>query len=251
MVRNGKHAKRVAVFTDEPVAASGLKHILRTKTGFRFLGASHDAATLIETMVAAKPDIMLLDMTPDMTFGVLVELQEKLPKCRVILWVRSISTELAFQAIEHGTRGILRKTVTEETLVKCLQMVAEGGLWFEDSLRSGIQAARAVNLTKRESQLVSLLAQGLKNKELASLLAISEGTVKVYLSRLFRKLGVNDRFELALYGLRNLPAAEAGNLDGHAAARRLAAPKKDVTRTAWLRSLVLHATPERARTAAI
>ena len=63
---------------------------------------------------------------------------------------------------------------------------------------------RPIALTKREGQLVSLLSQGLKNKEIASMLLISEGTVKVYLSRLFQKVGVKDRFELALYGLKNL-----------------------------------------------
>ena len=65
-------------------------------------------------------------------------------------------------------------------------------------------SAKRIALTKREGQLVSLLSQGLKNKEIASMLLISEGTVKVYLSRLFQKVGVKDRFELALYGLKNL-----------------------------------------------
>jgi len=59
-------------------------------------------------------------------------------------------------------------------------------------------------LTGREGQLVALIAQGLKNKELAYALGITEGTVKVYLSRVFKKLGVNDRFDLALYAIRNV-----------------------------------------------
>jgi DNA-binding CsgD family transcriptional regulator len=60
-----------------------------------------------------------------------------------------------------------------------------------------------IPLTRREGQLVMLLSQGLKNKEISAALSISEGTVKVYLSRLFQKVGAKDRFELALYGLRN------------------------------------------------
>ena len=64
--------------------------------------------------------------------------------------------------------------------------------------------ARSYSLTPRQGQLVALLTQGLKNKEIASKLNISEGTVKVYMSRMFQKLGVKDRFELALYGLKNL-----------------------------------------------
>jgi DNA-binding CsgD family transcriptional regulator len=70
-----------------------------------------------------------------------------------------------------------------------------------------------VSLTQREGQLVTLLSQGLKNKEIATTLMISEGTVKVYLSRLFQKVGVKDRFELALFGLKNLTSGHASGAD--------------------------------------
>ena len=82
--------------------------------------------------------------------------------------------------------------------------VNEGELWFEKALTDSIMTAHSYSLTRREGQLVALLSQGLKNKEIAYQLSISEGTVKVYMSRLFQKLGVKDRFELALYGLKNL-----------------------------------------------
>ena len=74
-------------------------------------------------------------------------------------------------------------------------------------------SARRYSLTRREGQLVSLLSKGLKNREIATALEISEGTVKVYMSRLFQKLGVKDRFELALYGLRNLSPSPARPTD--------------------------------------
>ena len=75
--------------------------------------------------------------------------------------------------------------------------------------------ARSYSLTPRQGQLVALLTQGLKNKEIASKLNISEGTVKVYMSRMFQKLGVKDRLELALYGLKNLtPGSHVSALTG-------------------------------------
>ncbi len=123
---------------------------------------------------------------------------------KIVLWVHTISTELALQAMSLGVRGILRKTLPIETLLRCLTRVNDGELWFEKALTDSIMSARRYSLTRREGQLVSLLSQGLKNKEIATALNISEGTVKVYLSRLFQKLGVKDRFELALYGLKNL-----------------------------------------------
>jgi DNA-binding NarL/FixJ family response regulator len=78
---------------------------------------------------------------------------------------------------------------------------------------------RRAALTAREAQLVRLLSLGLKNREIAATLSVTEGTVKVYLSRLFAKLGVKDRFELALYGMRN-PSAGSLRLPSPALARR-------------------------------
>lgn len=237
---------RVLAFTDEVIVAAGLKQVLNRKSGFRLVGVSDRPSNLVEMAISLKPDLMLLDLTPELTFGVLYELHERAPDQRIVLLVRNISTELALQAIERGVRGIVRKTLPEETLLKCLRMVADGGLWFEKSLQEGFLASRTINLSKRESQLVALLAQGLRNKEIASLLLISEGSVKVYLSRLFRKLGVNDRFELALFGLRNLPLPEIVS-DGRPGGDGASVGAKDVSRPEWLRSLVLNRPSERVR----
>ena len=95
-------------------------------------------------------------------------------------------------------------------------------------------SARRYSLTRREGQLVSLLSQGLKNKEIATALTISEGTVKVYLSRLFQKLGVKDRFELALYGLKNLtPGGGTGKEPRQAAKNRLRPSGSLPVRFSW------------------
>jgi DNA-binding NarL/FixJ family response regulator len=165
-------------------------------------------------------------------------MQRQVPSARIVLWVRNISTELAYQAMEHGVRGILRRTQATDTFPKCLRMVAEGGLWFEETLKTSFTSMRTVSLTRRESQLVSLLSQGLKNKEIASTLFISEGTVKVYLSRLFHKLGVKDRFELALFGLKNMPIGEAV-VEVPQPRQEQSPSRKDVGQSQWLRSLVV------------
>jgi DNA-binding NarL/FixJ family response regulator len=118
--------------------------------------------------------------------------------------VNLISVELACQAVGLGIRGILRKTLPPELQVKCLRQVQAGELWIEKALVDDFISARRVTLTPREGQLMTLLSQGLKNKEIAFQLRVSEGTVKVYLSRLYQKAGVKDRFELALVSLKNL-----------------------------------------------
>jgi DNA-binding NarL/FixJ family response regulator len=159
-----------------------------------------------------QPDLLLLDLTSDLHFSALVRLHQTGMQAKVVLWVDTISTELAMQAMSVGVRGILRKSLTPDKLIRCLTRVQEGELWFEKALTDSLMSAQRYKLTRREGQLVSLLSQGLKNKEIATALSISEGTVKVYLSRLFQKVNVKDRFELALYGLKNLTAG-SGNLE--------------------------------------
>jgi DNA-binding NarL/FixJ family response regulator len=197
---------RVVLYTDEAVLEKGLEAVLGSADGFELCRTARLAQELAAAVQGDKPDVVLVDFTPDLSFSLLVELQRLAPGTRIVLWVRSISTELAYQAMEHGVCGVLKRTQPVETLLKCLRVVAEGGMWFDETLKTSFNTMRAVALTRRESQLVSLLAQGLKNKEIATALFISEGTVKVYLSRLFHKLGVKDRFELALFGLKNMPA---------------------------------------------
>jgi len=194
----------VLLCTDEPILAEGLSRILSASQGLNLISCCSELKGLHAQIELHEPDLLLVDLTADVTFGVLSGLDDMASKARIVLWVNSISTELALQAMSLGVRGILRKTLPVETLERCLLRVNEGELWLEKALTDSLMTARRYSLTRREGQLVTLLAQGLKNKEIAGALHISEGTVKVYLSRLFQKLGVKDRFELALFGLRNL-----------------------------------------------
>jgi DNA-binding NarL/FixJ family response regulator len=199
----------VLLFTNEPILAAGMRRILENVPGLELAGVCSRIEEIAEQMESLQPDLLLMDLTSDVTFGVLSALREAGSASKIVLWVHEISTELALQAVSLGVRGVLRRTVPVDTLIRCLTCVNEGELWFDKALTASILTAQRYSLTRREGQLVALLSQGLKNKEIAFQLNISEGTVKVYMSRLFQKLGVNDRFELALYGLRNLAPVTA------------------------------------------
>lgn len=204
---------RVLLCTDEPILAEGLRAILSGVPDFELCAFCSKVEDLRNDLGVHKPDILLLDLKAEVNFSLISSLHEDELDTKIILWAHSIQTELALQAMSVGVRGVLRRTLAVETLVRCLTRVHDGELWFEKTLTDSIMSARRFRLTPREGQLVSLLSQGLKNKEVATALGISEGSVKVYLSRLFQKLGVKDRFELALYGLKNL-APGAGAMDG-------------------------------------
>lgn len=158
----------------------------------------------LEKAEQLRPHVVLLDTSSHVDFASITELRKRCPASFVVLWVDTISVEVAHQAKAAGVRGILRKDVREEVLLRCLTTVATGELWFERSLMNSLLQVREVRLSPRERQLLSLVALGLSNKQLAAELMISEGTIKVYLAKLFRKVDVHDRYELAMHGLRML-----------------------------------------------
>lgn len=194
---------RIALYTDSPVLAHGFRTVAAADHELVITGvreALDDGGNLTET---GEADIVLVDLTPSVTFSVLSALKGA-STARILLWANSISSELAYQALGLGIRGVMRKTLPPELLIECIYKVHAGELWYEKTLTDTFLSANRIALTRREGQLVTLLSQGKKNKEIATLLMITEGTVKVYLSKLYDKVGVKDRFELALYGLKNL-----------------------------------------------
>lgn len=214
---------RVLLYSTVPILAKGMAAVLSSVPEFDLVTVCSSAAQLPQAVSFTAPDLVIIDMDEETSFDRLVDLRRAVtPPPKIILWIHAISPELAYQAMRMGVRGILRKTLGAEAVVKCLQKVSDGECWFDETLTSSFANMRAIRLTSRESQLISLISQGYKNKEIADALFIAEPTVKIYLSRLFRKVGAKDRFELALYGLRNMITGQI-NLFGGAPAAPFAA----------------------------
>ena len=150
------------------------------------------------------PDLILIDVNSGMTLHFLGEIKAFVPHAGLILWIDGISPEFAREAIGAGVRGVLRRDASISLSTQCIRRVADGQLWLESEMSQRLLCARAVRLSPRERQLVTLLTQGLRNKEIAWRMNITEGTTKAYLSRLFQKTGAADRFELAVFVLTNL-----------------------------------------------
>ena len=135
---------------------------------------------------------------------------------KVIILTAQVSLAESVKAIRDGARGIILKHAASEFLIKGIRKVAEGELWADsstmtqvvDSLSRKYRVDRSPEkgrkeLSDREIEVVTLVASGHRNKEIANKLFISEQTVKTHLSNIFQKLEVNDRLELALYAMRN------------------------------------------------
>ncbi len=195
---------RLLFQTDEPVLAVGLGRILEG-SGIDLSGVCTGFEEVTEKLKdgGARPDIILVNATPELNLSQIVLLGRLVPSSKRAIWARDITPEAAHQLLEVGVTGIMRKDLSPEIVCLCLQKVHAGEIWMDRSLVGSLLRARTVSLSHRERQLLKLVACGLSNKEIAAELFLSEGTVKVYLSRLFRKTGVHDRFELAIYGFRH------------------------------------------------
>jgi DNA-binding NarL/FixJ family response regulator len=194
----------VAIFSDEPVVLGAARALVEAAPALSLVAAESQLARLLDSVRERKPDVLLLDLSPELDFEFVRQIRHAAPTCKVVLWTRGLAMEVAWHAVELGVSGILLKTLAPELMIKCLQRVGAGELWLDSNLTTMMLTSKPVRLTPRESQLVALLARGLKNKEIATELNISEGTVKVYLSKLFEKVGAKDRLELALFGLKNM-----------------------------------------------
>jgi two-component system nitrate/nitrite response regulator NarL len=219
----------LTVYTSEPLHSIALEVLFRPLEDISFLPVVSEVAKLLPQLAPDKPQVLLLAVDTGVDWGLLNQLRRECPDTKVVLWLHEITPELAYQAIECGVRGILRKSLAPEMIVKCVRKVHAGELWFEKALTQTFLSGRTVNVSKREGELITLVSQGLKNKEIATVMGITEGTVKVYLSRLFGKIGARDRFELALIGLRNAPSGmDSGSTPGRTLSGFPAGPEATV-----------------------
>ncbi|HLM98385.1 MAG TPA: response regulator transcription factor [Bryobacteraceae bacterium] len=205
---------RILVLTDQPILARGFQEVL-SAGGIEVTSASDPAGDLSHS---ANQELVLLDLTGEFTFETLADAHRRMPGCNLVIRVGPMSRELVFQALEYGVRGILPVQLSPDMLIQSLQRIAKGEMVIEVT-DSGFDPAgeKRVSFSEREKQVVELLAQGLKNKEIAAAMNLAEGTVKVYLSRLFKKTKVRDRFELMIYRAQDRKLLSTADAAPHAA----------------------------------
>lgn len=218
---------KVYLLSDQPVLLHGFEYVL-IAAGFEIAGSCQPAVFKTALGAARRPDVLLLDITAGLTFADLSELHACIPECPVVLWADALPLELMFKTLEFGVRGIVQRNVQPEQLIDSLRKVVAGELQIGFGASADApQPRRRVSLTPREREIVSLLRQGMRNKQIAGEMGITEGTVKIYLFRLFHKLGVRNRFELARCGTLDqlqlspgaaLPGDKAENSVPHPAA---------------------------------
>jgi DNA-binding NarL/FixJ family response regulator len=196
-------AIKIVLVTDQALLAEGVRSVFEKTTHSRVVAVYRDVQALFERLLLLSVSIVLIDIGPEQSLELPANLVKLVPECKLILLSRRTGPELTYRAQEIGAAGLLSTSCPIETLVESVHHIARGQRHFECATSVEQNPAVVVQLSQREAELLALIAQGWKNKEIANSLNITEGTVKVYLSKLFKKLEVKDRYELALIGLRN------------------------------------------------
>ena len=215
---------RVLIADSHPVVREGLAVILATEPSLTIVGQAQDGVEALDLVNSTDPDVMLMELSlPRLNgLGVLRSLAMRTSRVRVVLFTGSESKEDFVEAMKLGCAGILLKHSPASLIAKSIQKVHEGEIWLDANTTAAVirQFAAPPDLTapaqgtsktprdraqlsQREREIIVLIAQGYKNKEIAEKMFITEQTVKNHLHNIFDKLGVSDRLELALFAIHN------------------------------------------------
>jgi len=206
---NQDHAKKtIAVCDTQPITAQGLRNLLASSEDLELVEALNSLEAAAVFVREKAPDIVVVDKGFGMR-AVLdwihdLKLTDATPA--IAVWGVSMTEAEALRLLQAGAKGIVRKTADLVSLLACLRTVASGRSWMEDCVfrDSARQAGYPRSeLTAREHQVLELVEQGFKNKEIALELGIRPGTVKIHLKHIFEKTGVRGRYGLAINGLRD------------------------------------------------
>jgi DNA-binding NarL/FixJ family response regulator len=196
----------ILIVDDHPVVRDGLVAILATQPDFRIVGEAASGSEALSLFEQYQPDVILLDLEmPDMD-GVTVirQIREKQLKARIVVFTAFDTDERILSAVQAGAKGYLLKGVPRSDLFKAIRVVHQGGSLLQPVVASRLlkqisatddEPELPEELTARESQVLTLLAQGNQNKEIALELSISERTVKFHISSILSKLGAGNRTE--------------------------------------------------------
>jgi two-component system nitrate/nitrite response regulator NarL len=203
------HTISLVIADDHPVVLQGLSALLRQHGGFKLIKVCANGAECIEAIRRFSPDLALLDMNmpPPNGLEVLKAVTAERLATRIVFLAGSPSDREVITAVAGGAFGIMLKESAPDALINCLRAVASGYKWHPPELvDAALERARERRrefarvddaLTRREREVMLLVADGLSNKEVGRRLNVSEGTVKIHLHTIYQKVSVNNRTALA------------------------------------------------------
>lgn len=206
---------RLALADDHPIVLQGLQQLFAREPDVEVVSCSTSGADAVDAVRRQPVDVLLMDLRMPGVSGldVLRRLREEQVKCRTVLLTAAIDDDQVVEAVQLGARGIVLKDSPPETLIECVRRVHLGHQWIDPAtltrafdhvmVRDAAARAAAMVLTPREIDVVRMVTEGLRNREIARRIGISEGTVKIHLHNVYEKLGVDGRGALVVYVRKN------------------------------------------------
>jgi len=218
---------RVILADGQAIYRVGIRKIFAVEDDIRVVA---QAETLPQAMAAAskiQSDVVLLELAicPNPSDAI-SEMIKRQPSAALVVLTPDLTKETTVEYLRRGVRGIVTRTITPDLLIKCVRRVATGETWLDnrgvnwllDAYRTQAQQlispTTKARLSEKELMIIAGVTKGLRNKEIASEVGTTEQVVKNYLRKIYDKLGVSDRLELALYCihhelLKNMPRKDA------------------------------------------
>jgi NarL family two-component system response regulator LiaR len=206
---------RVLICDDQNIVSEGLRVILGTDSEIEVVGIANDGAEALELVPQVKPDLVLMDLKMPVMNGIQATrlIHEQYPEVRVLVLTTYDADEWVFDAIRGGAAGYILKDTPRDELIAAVKGTAAGKTHVDPNVAGklfahvsqgapSLDTSIAQSLTRRERDVLRLLARGLNNTDIAERLYLSEGTVRNYVSSIFTKLEVSDRTQAAVIALR-------------------------------------------------
>jgi two-component system nitrate/nitrite response regulator NarL len=191
-----------------PIVLRGMQHLFDDEPDLDVVACCTNEEETLQAVLNHEPAVLVLDLHLPPSGGLALVRQLGALSTRVVLLAASISENEMLEALRLGVKGSVLKEMAPRLLVECIRQVHRGGTWYENaSIASVVEGltrreTRAHQLrqalTRREAQVLQLVAAGLHNAEITARLEIAEGTVKIHLHHIYEKLGIKDRLQLVL-----------------------------------------------------
>lgn len=205
---------RVMLADDHAILREGIRAILQRDEELEIVAEAGESNEVVDVVGTVKPDVLVLDLVMPGLDGLEVFrlVRERSPETKILVFSGYMSDELIVQCLQAGAKGYVGKTAKSGDLVGAIKVVSTGGVWAEQRMMAKA-LEKSPTITKRELEIIRLVSEGMRNKEIADKLGISEKTVKAHMHSVFKKLNVEHRLQVALYSLGIKPAAEGKKLE--------------------------------------
>lgn len=197
---------RTVLADDHAIVLEGLEQILKLEEDIELVARCIDGEQALKTVRSFRPDVLVLDLRMPVMDGlaVLREIKREGLPTKVVLLTAGLDDDEMIRALRLGVSGVILKVMASRLLIECIRTVARGGRWIEKDLEDrAVQRTTSdphgTGLSPREIEVVRMVSRGMRNRQIAQQLFISEATVKVHLHNVYEKLALKSRVELGLF----------------------------------------------------